>query len=104
MVSTTAVMETQFTEQFREFLKTETDPQLRRLREDAFAVFAEVGFPTVKSEDWKYTNVAAVVSGQWSVADGKSQDLLALDIEIVQRFKINRNGFAALNLALPTFR
>ena len=33
---------------------------LRRVREDAFARFCETGFPTVKDEDWRFTNVAAI--------------------------------------------
>ena len=33
---------------------------LSRLRENAFARFAELGFPSVKNEEWKYTNVAPI--------------------------------------------
>jgi Fe-S cluster assembly protein SufD len=36
---------------------------LRGLREASFARFNEVGFPTVHEEEWKYTNVAAIVKG-----------------------------------------
>ena len=104
MVSTTAVMETQFTEQFRELLKTETDASVRRLREDAFALFADAGFPTVKNEDWKYTNVGPVVSGQWSVVGGQNQEVSAGDLGLLTRFNIQRNGFAALNLAFGQFQ
>jgi Fe-S cluster assembly protein SufD len=35
-------------------------PWLRRLREDAFARFCEVGFPTTHDEDWRFTNVSAL--------------------------------------------
>ncbi len=106
MTSTTAVKETQFTEQFREFLKTETDPQLRCLREDAFAAFSRSGFPTVRDEDWKYTNVAPLVSGagRWSVASGQSEHLADNDFDLIGRFNIRRNGFAALNLAFGEFQ
>jgi Fe-S cluster assembly protein SufD len=31
---------------------------LRRLRQDAFARFCEVGFPTTHDEDWRFTNVS----------------------------------------------
>jgi Fe-S cluster assembly protein SufD len=103
MVSTTAVMNTQFTEQFRDILKAETNPVLRKMREDAFAAFSLSGFPTVKDEDWKYTDVRSVVSGQWSVASGKSHDLAAPDIEMARLFGIRRNGFTALNLAFAAF-
>ncbi|HTX42978.1 MAG TPA: Fe-S cluster assembly protein SufD [Acidobacteriaceae bacterium] len=33
---------------------------LKRLREDAFARFWDVGFPTTKDEDWRFTNVSAI--------------------------------------------
>jgi len=33
---------------------------LRKLREDAFARFAETGFPTSRDEDWRFTNLSAV--------------------------------------------
>lgn len=106
MMSTTSVMETQFTEQFKEFLRSETDPVLRRLREVAFAVFAGAGFPTVKDEDWKYTNVAPLLSGQWSVARsvGPGRAVPDRDIDLVKRFEIGRNGFAALNMAFAAFK
>ena len=34
---------------------------LARLRENAMARFDELSFPTTKDEEWKYTNVAAIV-------------------------------------------
>src|SRR5215831_15161585 len=35
-------------------------PWLRKLREGGFARFAEVGFPTTRDEDWRFTNVAPI--------------------------------------------
>ena len=35
-------------------------PWVRRLREEAATRFAELGFPTTRHEDWKYTNVSAI--------------------------------------------
>lgn len=99
MVSTTAVMETQFTEQFREFLKAETNDAVRKLREDAFAAFSLSGFPTVKNEDWKYTDVRPVAGGSWSVSGGDEFGISDGEIELLQRFEFRRNGFAALHLA-----
>lgn len=107
MTSTTAVMENQFTEQFREFIKGENNDRLLLLREKAFKTFAETGFPTVKTEDWKYTNVAPIAKEDWRVtpfspdfspeADEKSGEVLGA-------FDIRRNGFAALNLAFGQFQ
>ena len=33
---------------------------LRKLRQDGFARFGETGFPTVRDEDWRFTNLSAV--------------------------------------------
>lgn len=104
MVSTTAVMENQFTEQFREILRKENDPVLRQLRERAFAVFAASGFPTVKNEDWKYTNVAPLAGAAWSALRDPGEKVSAADVEFLTGFNIGRNGFAALNLAFAGFR
>ncbi len=41
---------------------------LRRMREDSFAHFERVGFPSVKEEEWKYTNVAAIAKLQFAPA------------------------------------
>ena len=40
---------------------------LKKLREDAFARFAEVGFPTTKDEDWRFTNTAPIAKGSFSL-------------------------------------
>ena len=40
-------------------------PWLRKLREDAFARFAETGFPTTHDEDWRFTNVAPIARTQF---------------------------------------
>ena len=104
MVSTTAVMETQFAEQFREFIKDETNDAARELRERAFSTFSAMGFPTPKAEDWKYTSVAPIAKGSWlmppltikpSVFDGH--------YGTVAEFDVSRNGFTALNVAFAYF-
>jgi Fe-S cluster assembly protein SufD len=33
---------------------------LRKLRQDGFARFGETGFPTVRDEDWRFTNLSAI--------------------------------------------
>ena len=67
-----AVMETIYADAFKRFLTARDEPEnLRRLREDAFAVFTEMGFPRVKTEDWKYTNVAPFTGLDWKVGEGQ---------------------------------
>jgi Fe-S cluster assembly protein SufD len=42
-------------------LRTERQPEwLRDLRDRAFAHFCETGFPTIKDEDWRFTNVSEI--------------------------------------------
>ncbi|HBR56546.1 MAG TPA: hypothetical protein DEA22_03610, partial [Blastocatellia bacterium] len=106
MVSSTAVMETQFTEAFKARIRRETDTALRTLRENAFAKFVEIGFPSLKAEDWKYTNVSAIAKEIWTIASEPPDFTSETDVksgELIQRFNFARNGFAALNLALADF-
>lgn len=97
-------MDTQFTSAFNGFLERTADPAMHKLRAGAFEAFTDIGFPTLKNEDWKYTDVRAVVSGQWSVVGGVDKVVPVGDVALLNRFNIDRNGFAALNLALGDFR
>jgi Fe-S cluster assembly protein SufD len=52
-----------YLESFSEFEKRAPGgglPWLRRLREEGFGRFCEVGFPTTHEEDWRFTNVSAI--------------------------------------------
>jgi Fe-S cluster assembly protein SufD len=42
-------------------------PWLRKLREDGFARFAETGFPTIRDEDWRFTNLSAIAQTPFRV-------------------------------------
>jgi Fe-S cluster assembly protein SufD len=56
---------------------------LKKLREDAFARFAETGFPTTKDEDWRFTNVAPIAKTSFALAkpvEMSSDDLQAYAI------------------------
>ena len=99
-----AVMETIYADAFKRFLSTASNEpaELRRMREEAFALFTRTGFPAVKSEDWKYTNVAAIAGIDWKIGDPEKAPA-DIDIELLARFRKERNGFAALNLAFGNF-
>jgi len=97
-------METSFSENFREFIAKETDPAIRSLRENAFAEFTAAGFPTPKHEDWKYTNVAPLVSGQWSLDRGVGESISDDHANLLGKFGSDRNGFTALNLAFADIK
>ena len=44
----------------------------KRLREAAFDRFKELGFPSVKDEDWKYTNVAPLTKLNFQTAGAET--------------------------------
>lgn len=75
MVSSAAVMENQFTEKFKQSLAGTENAWLRNLREEAFAYFTENGFPTVKNEEWKYTNVAPIAKVEFAGGSSAVEDL-----------------------------
>ena len=60
-----------YLESFSEFEKLAAGhdlPWLRRLRQDAFARFCEVGFPTTHDEDWRFTNVSVIAQMPFQLA------------------------------------
>ena len=62
MITATQQLES-YLESFSEFEKLAAGhdlPWLRKLRQDAFARFCGVGFPTTRDEDWRFTNVSAI--------------------------------------------
>ena len=84
-------------------------PWLRKLREDAFARFCEVGFPTTHDEDWRFTNVSAIAKTQFSLPREtklslSKSDLKALRVEgsaaqlvfVDGRFSHELSGFNGL--------
>ncbi len=76
MITATQQLES-YLESFSEFEKLATGhalPWLRKLRQDAFARFCEVGFPTTHDEDWRFTNVSAIAQTPFRLArNGRAQ-------------------------------
>lgn len=54
---------------------------LRRRREDALAQCREQGFPSLKQEDWRYTNVRSIVDDLFEPAMGPVQAMHGDDIK-----------------------
>ena len=68
MITTTAAPE-QYSDAFDRLEKKQGEPAwLRSLRQEAFARFAETGFPTTHDEDWRFTNVSAIANTQFEPA------------------------------------
>jgi Fe-S cluster assembly protein SufD len=57
--------------------ETAARPWLRALREEAFARFSELGFPTVHDEDWRFTSVAPIADTSFALACHERQTLSA---------------------------
>ncbi len=98
-----AVKETIYTKDFQTVLDQTNDAWLKELRQKAFDYFTENGFPMQKNEEWKYTSIASLVSGQWSVVGGQKEQEVGEYGELLKSFDFERNGFAALNLAFADF-
>lgn len=98
----TAIAQTTYAGAFRPFLEQADQPAwLRLLRKRAFALFNETGFPSVKTEDWKYTNVAPIAKVDWNIKAPQSLEPIPEGAfsELFRSFDFGRNGFAAMNLA-----
>lgn len=69
MVTEIATQENLYRDAFRSLQDSERAGDvawLARLRESAMARFEELGFPTIKDEEWKYTNVAPIVRAEFA--------------------------------------
>jgi Fe-S cluster assembly protein SufD len=96
---TKAGKETIYKQEFEAVLEQTKDAKLKDLRQKAFDYFTENGFPTVKNEEWKYTNVASLVNSKFKIQNSKLETDDTLTNVRVSAFNYQRNGFTALNLA-----
>jgi Fe-S cluster assembly protein SufD len=68
---------------------------LDRLRQNAMDRFVEVGFPSVKEEEWKYTNVAAIARSNFKPATS-SEEARQSDAELKQLDSVPEAGSSQL--------
>ncbi len=83
MITATQQLEN-YLESFTEFEKLAAGhdlPWLRKLRQDAFTRFCEVGFPTTHDEDWRFTNVSAIAQTPFQLARNGRARLSQKDLE-----------------------
>ncbi len=77
-------------EQFEHFEKTANDPSwVLSARKAGIARFAELGFPTLQDEDWRFTNVAPIAKLPFKPALAPTRDAVATTA-------LNRFAFAGL--------
>jgi Fe-S cluster assembly protein SufD len=84
MITTTEQLQS-YLESFSEFSKHSAGRDLgwlRKLRADAFARFCEVGFPTTRDEDWRFTNVAAIAKSSFRLADKAEASVSQGELEV----------------------
>lgn len=74
------------------FQKLEREPSdLTALRQQAFDRFQQEGFPTVKNEEWKYTNLQPLVHASYTLGtpvDGDAVDVSKADIPGLDAYRI----------------
>lgn len=64
---------------FEQLEKRAPAPQwLQQIKREAFARFWELGFPTLKDEDWRFTNVAPIANTEFRLAEAVAIDAEAL--------------------------
>lgn len=82
MAVETAQLES-YLEDFTDFVQEtaeETPQWLRDLRDAAFARFCAAGFPTVRDEDWRFTNLSGLRRTPFRLARGSAAQLSAADL------------------------
>ncbi len=82
MAVQTAQLES-YLESFTDFTRAHasaTPDWLRTLREEAFVRFCEVGFPTTRDEDWRFTNLSALVRTPFRLVRGNRAALAVSDL------------------------
>ena len=59
---------------------------VKRLREGAFERFEELGFPTTRQEEWKYTNVSAIARGNFAPVPFDDESAPAISAAEINEF------------------
>lgn len=67
-------------ENVQDTLPGDSIPWLREARQQAIANFSASGFPTLRDEAWKYTNVAPIKKRQFRLAKAQEISLTAADL------------------------
>lgn len=70
----------QLTTTFQNLEKVDEPASLASIRQEAFAKFEQAGFPTVKHEDWKYTNIHSLVQAPYIL----NTDVEVADLDLSQ--------------------
>src|SRR5579871_4053573 len=75
------------------------EPWVQQLRDAAFRRFAELGFPTTRNEEWRFTNVAPIARAAVAPVYGPGGIPQEAQAQLAKHASIDRNAFVALNTA-----
>ena len=70
---------------FEDSLNGDKTPEIHKVRKDALKNFSELSFPTLKDEEWRYTNISPLMKYNFSLP---SKDVKISD-ELVDKFSFN---------------
>src|SRR6266850_5116802 len=91
MVTEIATQENSYREAFRTLQADNQESSaswLVRVRENAMTQFEELGFPSVKEEEWKYTNVAPIARANFKPLVAPETKALGLDDDKFANFAV----------------
>lgn len=83
-MSKSSTAETRYVDQFKQFSANggkSAPAWLKELREDAIGRFENLGFPTTRNEEWRFTSVKDIVAQQYELAT--KRELPSLDVAAV---------------------
>ena len=68
---------------FSEFQKGDiiSSGHIKNLRESAIDNFSKLGFPTLRDEDWRFTNLAPISKSKFKISENGSGDISPGDVE-----------------------
>jgi len=69
----------QITEKFQQFRSTNGKGPLQPIEDKAFHHFSEMGIPTMRNEEWKYTRISGVFNKAYQFTPGKGADSLSAE-------------------------
>src|SRR5258706_3516324 len=74
-----------------ESLNGESKSFFHSLRKNAIARFEELGFPTMKNEEWKYTNVSPILNYNFKLVNESEVKVKSQDIQkyLINGIKVN---------------
>jgi len=94
-MNSSAELKELFIKQFQSFENTlngEKELPLHQIRKDAIEIFSTLNFPSIKDEEWKYTNINPLLSKTFKPADSIPE----VDPEFINKYLFDKKEFITL--------